>query len=1224
MLSPHRQSISANRLKKTSSLLARLGGHRESAESSVRLSVSMDRFQDRATKYFRSATVKWWWNSSSTHLADSTGLSNSSLAGDIFGEGTEEDCSTIRRSSASHFKQSTATGYRERSQKQSREHNQQQQAHHLQQHSASTTALTANHSFALCSTLAHSQTAITPEPMSSNISDSFQHHQSHGQHQPQPHQPNHSVSPNPSAYNQTTSSTSPANNTLYLSAKEHSSSRSPVNTANTANHGSQCSPNRSPNHQLHQHTSSPSAVFTEHTEPQESSNTRMAYPVTLPPRPPPRRHHPHARLPQDDRSYRKRSHRKPHRRRSSKTELNIQPPTPSDGHSHQISSGHHFETQQYAHQQHSLAENAFSLREKSAEEKREVQMQVQLEQHRSHHLPNNHRLPPELSDHQYAGNEHSMTQSTGVESSELVNPLFFNPQMRNSRKGTLRAQNSRQYSIDQDDFEEELGRFQCHDEAHTNDYELELEEQAVTATTEEEDEQGRMAAMRRQMYSKQLFGTVNNDGFASRFGQYRPYLHNYGRRRYRPRPPNIERSNTEPASQTLSAPFTLLSPSVSPSATGPSQGSAGGANFQNVDHSPFGYQQSSFGNSSSASSLLLMMMNSQHHLASSQACQTPTAASSMYSSYNLPPSGANAGHFNSGAPHSHAEVGNHYLNGSTSSISSTSTGVSMHLHPSSAAHASSRLLPQPKLSQVGSRARGYIFSSQSVDECSTGLGEADLVSMMNRNSLNDCGEPGQLKTTYISGYDGGSASGNASSTGGAPSQQHSKRHAFVQSSYSIDVPERVSLYVPATCTSTSPSMPLTPYLLDNRRLSPVYGVDGLLLAGRPLSGASSGRLLHDGTSTRRSNRTSVRHGPGGSVFSKQLSLTNACSGSLSSSPVEKDDPDVELYCCPLTGPSYSISQSNSGNVGGIGHRNAMQRVSRRRLPTIKSLPLITDPLAEPADSSTSSPSNSYSYYISQISNNTSPNHSYANIAAQQQQHQQQQCSTNRNYGSPAYGGNSHSPVTTGATSPSLSRTQQYQNNSGVGKGQPALAVPSLRLTHSFGSSTELSTNLNRSGAPSTPMSTHQTSIKSGNTTATSHLTPSARHSLSSSAYRLHDIHKQYSFDNADLSRHSPYAELDDPPMMMLDHTHEAHGRIGSRQSNWTHNRTPEMMAPNGNAQMGSPGAAWSPKSNHKSNNNANKSPQFLRRSPQSTNYLRRLPLPNSNYIWRSLLTFLFF
>lgn len=1227
---------------------------------------SMDRFQDRATKYFRSATVKWWWNSGSTPLADSAGLATS-LGGDLFSETASEDSSTTahRRQTShfAHFGQSTARDYREGSREESLGQQQQiQQAHRLQQHSASTTALAASQGFALCSSLAHSQTAITPEPMSSNASESFlrqhHHHQAQGQpHQPQQHQ---SVSPNAAGSNPKSSS-SAANNALYLSAKQDSSSRSPVNSTS---HGSQCSPNRSPKHQFHYHTSSPSAAYSGQCEQQqEERGVAMTYPVRLPPRPPPRRHHPHARLAQDDRQYRKRSHRKPNRRRSSKTELNIQQPSQAESHHHHhhLSDGHQHLGEQY----HSMADNSARLVDKSAEERSEGQMaleQHQLDQHSTTahraHLSNNRPLQAGMSDHQYALNEqsHSVTQSTGG-SGESAG-LFYLPRMRGSgRTATLRAQNSRQYSIDQDDFEEELSRFQCKDETNPNDFELELEEQAASERTGEEDEQGRLAAMRRQMYSKQLFGNVNMDGFASRFGQYRPYLHNYGRRRYRPRPPNIERSNTEPASQTLSAPFTLLSPSVSPSATGPSTGSGGsgggrggGGAFHNSECNPFGQQHSAFGNSSSASSLLLMMMNSQ-------GCPTPTqasAATSIYGGYQLPPSGANSGgHLVSGAAHSHTDVAGSYLDGSTSSISSTSTGVSMHLHPSSAAHASSsRLLPQPKLSQVGSRSRGYIFSSQSVDECSTGLGEADLVSMMNRNSLNECAEAGQLKSTYtshFSGYEGGGASGSGNSasnctTGAAPSH-HTKRHAFVQASYSIDVPDRVSLYVPATCTSTSPSMPFTPYMLDNRRLSPVYGVDGLLLAGaRPLSGgASTARLLqHDSTASRRSSRTcgSGRPGPGGSVFSKQLSLTNAaaCGGSLSSSPVEKDDAEGELYCCPLTGaPSYGISQGANKSAGGIAHRNAMQRVSRRRLPTIKSLPLITDPLAEPADSSTSSPSNSYSYYISQISNNTSPNHSYANIAGaapqsrstasavQQQQQQQQHCSAaNRSYDS-SYAGNSHSPVNP-PDNPSASHPQQYQQtSSNSGKGGPALAVPSLRLTHSFGSSTELSTSLSRSGGggpPSATMSPQQTAHKqSGNSTSTSHLAPGTRHSLSSSAYRLHDIHKQYSFDNADLSRHSPYAELDDLPMM-IDHStaHDAH-RL--RHSNW-HNRTPEIMGTN-NVQLGSSssGAAWSPKSNHNNNNPNNKSPQFQRRSPQSTNYLRRLPLPNSTYIWRSLLVFLY-
>ena len=889
----------------------------------------------------------------------------------------------------------------------------------------------------------------------------------------------------------------------------------------------------------------------------------------------------------------------------------------------------------------------------------------------------------------------------------------------------LRPQHSRQYSIDHDDFEEEeAALFHGLAEDELLPPELELEgchhhEEVVDAEGEEEED--RRLALRRKMYSKQIFGHVNMDGYASRFGQYRPYLHNYGsRRRYRPRPPNIERSNTEPASQTLQ-PFSLLSPSVSPhggGAGGMADGGGGNGGFQPGDclGNP---AMANYGNSSSASSLLLMMMNSQHHLAAgSQGSHTPTSAQAAAAS------GGALGYGSYGAPpHGHHSSGHHfgqadYANGSTSSISSTSTGVSMHLHPQSAAGPaalSSRLLPQqPKLSQVGTRGR-YIFSSQSVDECSTGLGEADLVAMMNRSSLNDCDNlPGTLKSTYIAGYErggeggggGGSSAGNtaATSSSNTPASHHSKRQAFGQSSYSIDVPDRVSLYVPETCASTSPSMPLNPsaYNFDNRRLSPVYGVDGMLLAGvagRPGSGGSGGC----NTFGRRSNRAG-----GSGRFSKQLSLTNAAAaaGSHSCSPVEKTDEataDIELYC-PVTGSPY-ISQGSSNSGGGGGGTSAatgssahrLQRVSRRRLPTIKSLPLITDPLAEPADSATSSPSNSYSYYVSQLSANTSPNHSYVNIAQQQQhqqhqhqqqqhqqqhhhhhhhqqqQHQQQHCSPAtgaRHYSSAVYG-SSHSPVPPhhpGSASPSVT---QY-NQTGATAATTALAVPSLRLTHSFGSSTELSTSLSRSpaggsgGRNSSPINTAAAAAAAATTTAgggaaahchQSHLAAPPgvatsaqggrdRHSLSSSSsYRLHDMHKQYSLDHADLSRHTPlYADLSEELLMMQQRQQPQlqHGTLTAatdteqtqtnrslgRHSSWR-NRTPETMAHLSAASAVSP-SSWSPKSSpknsnhHHSNANANnsnssnKSPQFARHSPQSANYLRRLPLPSSNYLWRSI------
>lgn len=257
------------------------------------------------------------------------------------------------------------------------------------------------------------------------------------------------------------------------------------------------------------------------------------------------------------------------------------------------------------------------------------------------------------------------------------------------------------------------------------------------------------------------------------------------------------------------------------------------------------------------------------------------------------------------------------------------------------------------------------------------------------------------------------------------------------------------------------------------------------------------------------------------------------------------------------------------------HGRFQQRVAparRRQLPTIKSLPLLTDPLTAisqhagaTAASTTPSPSASYSYYFSHASSNTSPNHgssAYANTAA-------------RASASPRYSGGFDYTL----NSPVTGNSAAYSSLT----GKPILSVPSLRLTHSFGSSTELSTSLNAGTPPPAPAQTTHLGVGGRET----------RHPLSNSSYRLHDIHKQYSFDNADLSRHSPYAELD------TVHTH------GSTHS-WR-TRTPESALNHAHSVTAS---AWPGNMSP-----ANKSPLQQRHSPQSS-YLRRLPLPNSNYIWR--------
>lgn len=404
-----------------------------------------------------------------------------------------------------------------------------------------------------------------------------------------------------------------------------------------------------------------------------------------------------------------------------------------------------------------------------------------------------------------------------------------------------------------------------------------------TEDLSEEDHQKRIA-LRRKLYSKQIFGTVQLDGFASRFGQYRPYLHNYGRHRYQQRPPNIERSNTEPSSQTVQS-FIPLSPSsISPSSTPYSGelatsgiGCTGDGNHLGPGgHRPFGHQ---YGTSSSASSLLLMMNNSQHQLAASPS--------------NMDGGNGSTGSSYGGGGGGHIKV-EPRRNDSTSSVSSGGSPY-LHLVPSGPMSTSPqqqpRFLPQPKLSQVTNR---QIFSSHSVDECSTGLCEPDLVSMLNRTSLeNMSSEQPQMKTSYISGYE------PRATLYQGPKRRQYKRHPLVQSSLSVDT-DRM-LLVPTTRTSGSPSPSLSPFAMGERR-SPIYSEARRLLSSKPQTLNCYG-------------------GAGGATYQPS---------SLSSSPVDKDDEHAIYYS--------AYQQQQQPYFPSTRH---LQPGRRRQLPTIKSLPLIT-------------------------------------------------------------------------------------------------------------------------------------------------------------------------------------------------------------------------------------------------------------------------------------------
>lgn len=637
---------------------------------------------------------------------------------------------------------------------------------------------------------------------------------------------------------------------------------------------------------------------------------------------------------------------------------------------------------------------------------------------------------------------------------------------------------------EEDDFEDDV--LQGDDEADAGVEEL-----------SEEDHEKRIA-LRRKLYSKHIFGTVQLDGFGSRFGQYRPYLHSYGRQRYGQRPPNIERSNTEPSSQTVHQSFAPLSPSsVSPSSTGYSGDRCAGCGTDGdglshvTSHHTIGHNHQ-YGTSSSASSLLLMMNSSQHQLSSPS-----TVDGGVYSQLGA--------------------LKLERRNDSTSSMSSGGNS-SPYLKPHitaptlSSSSPTQRYLPQPKLSQVSRNKQ--IYSSHSVDECSsTGLVEPELISLMNRTSLDNVAGSGgehqaQIKSTYIGSYEPpptrtiyASSEGTNKSSVSPINQTYRKRYPLVQSSFSVDVSslDRSSLMPPSNRAGGGSPSP-TAYL-DSRR-SPVYSIDQ---STPPPPQSTTTNIDSSAQHRHQQQHRSMVSSSRSQNLSEYSSVYQPNANSHSTSPVDKDDDGpgdpgggVSNYHGPQLSPSSSYQQMGCG-----GHYSGPRLASRhrRQLPTIKSLPLITantnsmslstasTPMVTATTTSCASNTTTSFYHGSSFKHRSGR---YSVYHRSPQQHQ-----------------------------PKPTNTTNYMTN------RNNLSIPSLRLTHSFDDSssepfcTDLSGDVSPTPAPPLPPSSTSHPATLDRRHVRGHLHAPVR----TQQHRLHDTRKQYSLDYSDVYHLSPYGSI---------------------------------------------------------------------------------------------------